>query len=81
MADEQTSAPADEQPAADQEHTRDGDPGVDLGHSAGTPRAEDLDPDAESGREDTGTQGASDRPTGESTGRDATSVDPRDADK
>ena len=34
--------------------------------------------ESEAGRHDTGTQGQTDRPTGESTMRDSTSIDPKE---
>jgi len=54
------------------------DSSVDPGDSI-TRRGEDVGAsDQEAGRKDTGTQGPTDRPTGTSTARDATSVDPQD---
>jgi hypothetical protein len=70
-----TESPADEQPAAEQAQTRESDAGVGPAHYAGTPRGEDEAEAPEPGREDTGTEGAAQRPTGESTGRAATAVD------
>ncbi len=44
-----------------------------------TRRGEDIAKDAkEPGRQDTATRGETERPTGTSTGRDFTSVDPQD---
>lgn len=44
-----------------------------------TRRGEDIAKDeTEPGRQDTGTQGETERPTGTSTARDFTSVDPQD---
>jgi hypothetical protein len=74
-----TESPADEQPAAEQEQTRDSDPGVGPAHHPGTPRGEDEAEAPEPGREDTGTRGVSERPVGESSGRAATGVDPESA--
>lgn len=54
-------------------------PSENVGQSM-TARGEDIaDRDGkEAGRQDTGTQGASERPTGTSTARDTTSVNPQD---
>lgn len=54
-------------------------PPVNAGQST-TARAEDIaERDGkEAGRQDTGTQGVSERPTGTSTARDVTSVNPQD---
>ena len=54
-------------------------PSDSVGQSTGT-RGEDIaDRDGkEAGRQDTGTQGASERPTGTSTARDVTSVNPQE---
>ena len=46
-------------------------------HVAGIARGEDARGD-EAGRKDTGPKGESGRPTGTSTARDATGVDPKD---
>ena len=69
------------QPAADETVTRGSDPGTGPAHYPGTPRAEDVGETKEPGRAETETQGASRRPTGESSGRDATSVDPGTVDE
>ena len=77
-----TSSPAlDETPAGEVEVTRESDPGVGPAHIPGTTRGEDVagaadEPD-ESGRDETGTS-ESGRPTGTSTARDATSIDPQE---
>lgn len=72
-----TASPADEQPAGEETQTRDSDPGVGPAHFAGTKRGEDVtDTESESGREDQGRKGESDRPVGASTARDSTAVDP-----
>ena len=77
----QTSSPADEQPAGEVEVTRDSDPGVGPAHHAGTTRGEDVGEapheSEESGRESTGTDAAG-RPTGESSARDTTTIDPQE---
>ncbi len=76
-----TASPADEQPASEQDHTWDSDPGVGPSHWAGTQRGEDvLDTEGtEAGREHTGTDGSNaQRPTGESSDRDQTVIDPND---
>lgn len=78
---ERTTSPADEQPAAEQEQTRETDPGVGPAHQAGTPRGEDVGEAQEAGRHDTDSEGGTGRPTGESTARDATSVNPPDDDR
>jgi hypothetical protein len=51
----------------------------DVGESV-TRRGEDMveEDGKEAGREDTGTEGPTDRPTGTSTARDATGVDPQE---
>jgi hypothetical protein len=43
-----------------------------------TRRAEDIAAEKEPGRQDTGTEGKANRPTGTSTARDATGVDPQE---
>ena len=43
-----------------------------------TRRAENVAEDKEPGRQDTGTEGKANRPTGTSTARDATGVDPQE---
>ena len=43
-----------------------------------TRRAEDIAEEKEPGRQDTGTEGKANRPTGTSTARDATGVDPQE---
>lgn len=55
-------------------------PSGNVGQSM-TARGEDIADRGgeEAGRQDTGTQGASDRPTGTSTARDITSVNPQDS--
>lgn len=57
------------------------DKGIDpsaVGEST-TARGEDVAKgDKEPGRKDAGTQGPSQRPVGTSTGRDSTSIDPKD---
>ncbi|MBA3234295.1 MAG: hypothetical protein H0T17_10190, partial [Propionibacteriales bacterium] len=77
-----TESPADEQPAGEVEVTREeSDPGVGPAHFAGTLRGEDVAGSPaeadEAGREDTGTNEAG-RPTGESSARDATTVNPQE---
>ncbi len=54
-------------------------PGEDPGESQ-TRRGEDMQVDdgREAGRKDTGNEGATDRPTGSSTARDSTGIDPQD---
>ncbi len=54
-------------------------PGKDPGESQ-TRRGEDMadDDGKDAGRKDTGTEGATDRPTGTSTARDFTGIDPQD---
>lgn len=53
------------------------DPGTPI--ESTTRRAEDIAKDEqEAGREETGTEGATERPTGTSTARDYTGVDPKD---
>jgi hypothetical protein len=76
-----TETPADEQPAADETVTRGSDPGTGPAHYPGTPRGEDVAETKEPGRAETETKGVSRRPTGESSGRDATSVDPGTVDE
>ena len=51
----------------------------DVGDST-TRRGEDVEGDEgkEAGREDTGNKGPAERPTGESTARDSSSIDPQD---
>lgn len=71
-----TESPAEEQPAAETPSSKPSDPGVGPAHVPGTARAEDVADDSEAGREKTGTKGASDRPVGESSGRDVSSVKP-----
>lgn len=73
-----TESPADEQPAGETPSGEPSDPGVGPAHVAGTARGEDVADDSEAGRETTGTKGESDRPVGESSGRDATGVNPPD---
>ena len=46
-------------------------------HDMGTRKGEELAADDEAGREETGTTGAG-RPTGKSTARDSTSINPQD---
>jgi hypothetical protein len=46
-------------------------------HDSGTRKGEELAAGEEAGRHDKGTTGAG-RPTGESTARDSTSINPRD---
>lgn len=59
------------------ESTKPVDPGTKV--ESTTRRGEEMsDHDKEAGRTDTGTQGATQRPTGTSTARDFTSVDPKD---
>jgi len=54
-------------------------PGEDPGESQ-TRRGEDMQDDdgKEAGRKDTGSEGTTDRPTGTSTARDVTGIDPQD---
>ncbi|MEJ7696465.1 MAG: hypothetical protein WKF78_07590 [Candidatus Limnocylindrales bacterium] len=53
------------------------DPGTPI--ESITSRAEDIAKnEQEAGREDTGTEGPTERPTGTSTARDYTSVDPKE---
>jgi hypothetical protein len=71
-----------EQPQAGQPLHQDDDPRVPseaVGEST-TDRGEDIaERDGkEAGRQDTGTQGESQRPTGTSTARDVTAVDPQE---
>lgn len=76
-----TASPADEQPASEQEHTRDSDPGVGPSHWAGTQRGEDVldEEGTEAGREHIGTDDSTtQRPAGESSDRDQTAIDPND---
>jgi len=55
------------------------DSSVDPGDTI-TRRGEDVsDTEHEAGRHDTGTQGDTDRPTGTSTARDVSGVDPQDS--
>lgn len=76
-----TTSPADEQPAAEQTQTRDSDPGVGPAHMPGTLRGEDvIEKEGEAGRERTGTKGASDRPVGQSTDQDDTSINSQSSD-
>ncbi len=76
-----TTTPADEQPAGEVEVTRDSDPGVGPAHYAGTTRAEDAGEapheSEEAGRETTGVNEVG-RPIGESSARDATTIDPQE---
>ena len=86
-----TSSPAQESPvraeevatgaggAGDQTATRaDASTPLDVGTST-TRRGEDIvEDEGEDGRHTTGTQGESQRPVGESTARDSTSVDPQE---
>ena len=76
-----TASPADEQPASEASETAESDPGTGPAHYAGTPRGEEAAEreGKEAGRENTGTEAddAADRPTGESSARDQTSVDPQ----
>ncbi len=51
--------------------------GASSGEST-TRRAEDIADEKEPGRQDTGTEGKANRPTGTSTARDATGVDPQE---
>ena len=54
------------------------DPAKGVGTSE-SENAEDIaEAEKEAGRQDTGTSGGSDRPTGSSTARDVTGVDPQD---
>jgi hypothetical protein len=73
-----TASPADEEPASQMPGGSSAEQGTDTGsHMAGVPRGEDAAGDEE-GRERSGTQGAAERPTGTSTGRDVTGIDPQD---
>lgn len=59
------------------DQTKPVDPGTPI-ESIGR-RAEDIGANEdEAGREDTGTQGPTNRPTGTSTARDYTSIDPKE---
>lgn len=77
-----TASPADEQPARQAPETEKADPGTGPAHHSGTPRGEDTAEreGKEAGREDSGVRAedAADRPTGESSERDQTSVDPQE---
>ena len=54
-------------------------PGADAVGESTTRRAEDIAKhEKEPGRQDTGPEGGADRPTGTSTARDVTGVDPQD---
>jgi hypothetical protein len=76
---DRTTSPGDTQPAAES-----GGPvptgGEGPAHHPGTRRGEDIQGDdaKEAGREQTGTQGPTDRPVGTSSQRDSTGVDPQD---
>ena len=48
-------------------------------HQPGTGKGEEHGKGEEAGRPDTGTTGKAKRPTGKSTGRDSSSVSPKDA--
>lgn len=77
-----TSPAADETPAEEVEVTRESDPGVGPSHYAGTTRGEDRGKGTESdesGREKTGEDEAG-RPHGESSARDATTINPQEGD-
>jgi hypothetical protein len=77
-----SASPADKQPASEAPQTQPSDPGVGPAHQAGTMRAEDIkDRDgAEAGRKDTGVHpdDQADRPIGESSARDQSSIDPQE---
>jgi hypothetical protein len=53
-------------------------PGASSVGESTTRRAEDIAKEKEPGRQDTGTEGDANRPTGTSTARDATGVDPQE---
>ena len=76
-----TASPADEQPVDPAEVTDEvPDSPKGVGEST-TRRGENMvDHDGkEAGRQDTGTEGPTDRPTGASDARDATAVDPQES--
>jgi hypothetical protein len=77
-----TASPADEQPASEASATEPSDPGTGPAHYPGTPRGEDAAEreGKEAGREDTGAESNDEagRPTGESSNRDQTSIDPQE---
>ncbi len=77
----QTASPADESPVDPSEVTdRVPETPLGVGESINR-RGEDIadDEGKESGRDDAGTQGASDRPVGTSTPRDASTVNPQES--